>query len=97
MIKFTQFIAPHGRQKTTYFDHSSEVNDKALSIIGQGGRFTSEVLTTGQVSLACEYGDRDVAIQSCNNDAGIREAVKTLVDEAAVVIENFEEDDDGMV
>ncbi len=79
-IPFTRFT-PSGRgpiQTEDPFDcHDPEIAKAAEFIREAGGRFTVEVLTTGMVSVACEYnfndgeGYRDIAIELAPVTAGI--------------------------
>lgn len=49
-------------------------------VVGRaGGRFTCEELTTGEVSVACEYNDRDIAIEVCANGPPVPGAVDRIV------------------
>jgi len=78
-IPFTQFLRPNGRRSQIYIRRPREVADKADAVIRLGGRFTAEELMTGLVSLACEYDDRDVALEVCENGPKVMETADKVV------------------
>lgn len=84
-IPFTQYIRPHGDRKTIVIERPDEVADEALSLIDDGYRFETEVLTNGMVSLTCvdPKDTQDIAIEVCFNDVSIPTRVDKLVFKAA--------------
>lgn len=79
-IPFTQFLQPDGRKASVSIERPQAVMDKAERIIAAGYRFECEMLTTGEVSFTISDDDGDHAIQVCNNDAAVLEAVDRLID-----------------
>ncbi len=72
------------------FDTTQEIADLACKIIDQTqAEFAIEVLGSGELSLTCEYEDKDCEIQSLgieicpNNSAAVNHAVIDLVKSAA--------------
>lgn len=88
MIRFTQFVRPHGHRREGGFERSAEIEQLAADFERRGGWFEAEVLTTGEVSLtACRDtgdGPDDVAIEVVENGPSIGEAVDRLVRAVAV-------------
>lgn len=83
-IPFTQFVAPHGRQKTVFIQVRPDVADKAHSLIARGLSFECEVLSTGEVSATItdpEEGDLDIVVVP--NGPGVREAIERMIEEFA--------------
>jgi hypothetical protein len=80
-IPFTQFLRPNGRQERQHISRSKEVYDKAMKILATGGRFTAEVLTTGEVSFAYERDGGDYAIEIGPNGPEIPILVDKLIND----------------
>lgn len=80
LIPFTQYIRPHGHRRAESIDRSDDIGEKARHCIEQGGRFTAEVLTTGQVSLAFELDGDDLDIEVTDNGPDVPHAVDRLVE-----------------
>lgn len=78
-IPFTQFLQPDGRKTATSIVRPQPIMDKAEQIIAAGFRFECEMLSTGEVSFTISNDDGDHAIQVCNNDAAVLEAVDRLI------------------
>ena len=78
-IPFTQFLMPDGRQRLGSIARPKAIADKAAAVIALGGRFTAEVLPTGQISLALEYDDTDYDLELTDNGPNVPVAVDTLV------------------
>lgn len=55
MIKFTQFLRPHGQKKPVFIERSPEVESKANQIVLASYRFEIEELTTGEVSMSITW------------------------------------------
>jgi hypothetical protein len=53
-IPFTQFLRPDGRRTATIIDMPQEICELAQEFIAAGGSYTSEMLSTGEVSLCAE-------------------------------------------
>lgn len=81
-IPFTQFLLPHGRRRATEIRRPKRIHDLAMPCIMRGARFTVEMLQTGVVSLACEYGDTDISIKLGNNGPEILSKVDELIEES---------------
>ena len=71
--------APKRAEVADLHQEPREVADKADAVIRLGGRFTAEELMTGLVSLACEYDDRDVALEVCENGPKVMETADKVV------------------
>lgn len=87
-IPFTQFLLPDGRERPEEIDRPAEIEAMANRFIKAGGRYTVELLTTGEVSLAAEYRDEDIAIEICPNAVGVSGHVDNLVRASARHLEN---------
>jgi hypothetical protein len=85
IIPFTEYRLPHGRRFETGIDCPDDVAASAQQVIDAGHRFECEILRTGQVSLTVFNleDEEDVAIRVVPNGPGIKEAVASLVAEAA--------------
>ena len=83
MITFIQFLRPNGRQKPIQMHASEEIEKLAGECVRKGALFTAEVLTTGAVSLACEYkvdfDTQDICIEICKNGPDVVGAVEKLI------------------
>lgn len=82
-ILFTQYLRPDGRREPTTIDRPPEIEALAARIIAAGGRFESEHLATGHVSLTVAYNGDDIAIQVCMNGPHVPANVDQLVRTAA--------------
>jgi hypothetical protein len=82
-IPFTQYLRPDGRRRPTEIDMPGEVEALAHKFIGAGGRFESEELMTGHVSLTAvhtvEDEPQDIVIEVCANGPAVPDAVERLV------------------
>jgi hypothetical protein len=78
-IPFTQFLLPDGRERPEKIDRPAEIEAMATSFIEAGGRYTCEILSTGEVSLAAEIRDEDIACIVCPNAVGVALHVDNLV------------------
>jgi hypothetical protein len=78
-IPFTQFLRPNGRRRPTTIERPQLIEDLASAIDVAGGRFTCEELSTGEVSVACEFNDMDIAIEVCANGPPVEAAVDRMV------------------
>jgi len=85
-IPFMQFLRPDGERRPITIDMPQEICDLAQEFIAAGGSYTSEVLSTGEVSLAAEFtvddGRQDIACCVCFNNQGIPQNVELLVRES---------------
>jgi hypothetical protein len=82
-IPFTQYILPHGRRRSIEFEAANEnVERIAHELIERGCRFEAEILSTGMVSLTCEYPDLTLGIELSPNGPPIVAAVERLVKNA---------------
>lgn len=80
-ITFTQFLMPHGEQKTVSCDGMSpELEAIHNSLIAKGCRGECEMLSTGMISMTYEYKeDCTIAIEVCSNGPETMEALKRLI------------------
>lgn len=87
-IPFTQYVRPNGRPRNGSIERPDEIVAIArMIIVVHGCSFTAEVLTTGQVSLACEHPeDGDIAIEIVANGPAIPAAVDRMIREAAAYL-----------
>jgi hypothetical protein len=86
-IPFIQFVAPHGRKRNMVIDMPEDVEEKARKVLVAGGVFTAEMLSTGIVSLACEFEGEDIAGELSQNDEMVVEKVKDLVDASFAILQ----------
>jgi hypothetical protein len=85
-IPFLQYLRPSGRPNMGFFDRSEQIEQLAQSIIDLGYRFTAEMLTTGEISLAVEGPDGDIACRIAPNGPAVLAAVDDLVRAAATML-----------
>jgi hypothetical protein len=93
-MNFIQYLRPDGRKKEVSIACSPEIEAKAAQVAAWGGEFEVEVLTTGDVSLTCEYDDAEGERQSlahevCQNGPEVPKVVKRLVETAIAAIEGL--------
>jgi len=81
MIPFTQFLMPDGRIRDGGFKRSAEIEKMAAEVLDTGGRFTSEMLSTGEISIAYEKQgeDQDVEVDVVKNGPEVLGAVDRMV------------------
>lgn len=89
-IPFIQYLRPDGQKCPQTIDRSAAIEQRASVVIAAGGCFTCEELTTGQVSIACEFQNRDIAIEICENGLPIEAAVDHVVQTAYYYITGLE-------
>lgn len=89
-IPFTQFLLPDGRERPEEIDRPADIEAMATSFIEAGGRYTCEVLSTGEVSLAAEFRDEDIACVVCPNAVGVGLHVDKLVRASARHLHDLE-------
>lgn len=81
-IPFTQYLRPDGRKKAVEIDRPPEIEAKARELIAAGYKFEIEELTTGEISMTCEWRDEEqptLAIKICANGPAVLDAVDRLV------------------
>lgn len=78
-IQFTQYLRPNGRQRPMTIERPQLIEDLASAVDIAGGRFTCEELSTGQVSVACEYENQDIACEVCANGPEVEAAVDRMI------------------
>jgi len=81
-IPFTEYVLPHGRQKTTYFQtDNDEVFAKAQQIIDAGYVFEIETLRTGEVSatIVDPVEEMDAAITVMPNDIHANAQIAAMI------------------
>ena len=78
-IPFTQFFMPDCRQVQTSIKRPKEIHDKAIEIIGRGGRFTAVYWQTGEVSVALEMNNVGYDIELTSNKSNVSVVFDTLV------------------
>jgi hypothetical protein len=66
-IPFTQYLRPYGAQRDVFIDMPPDVEAKAQALIAQGYRFDIEILTTGMVSMTCEWSS---SCRQCSTTCG---------------------------
>ena len=78
MIPFTQFLMPDGRIRDGGFKRSAEIEKMAAEVLDTGGRFTSEMLSTGEISIAYEKQgeDQDVEVDVVKNGPEVLDAYR---------------------
>jgi hypothetical protein len=87
-ISFTRFLPPHGQQVQVMVARPVEIADIADQITDRGGRLTVEMLSTGVISLACEYQDEDIAQGLAENGPPLMAEVDRVIKEAWEEIQN---------
>jgi len=92
-IPFTQYLRPDGRQVPVSIERPADIEKLAYEFIEKGGRFTAEMLITGQVSFAAEYPvdgeSQDIAIEICPNGPEAFDAVDNCVRKAHAYASNL--------
>mgnify|MGYP001568084994 FL=1 len=84
-IEFTQFLRPNGRRRQVRVQRPEKVTKSATAVVAAGGRFESEELMDGTVSMTVEHPDWErkdrgpVAIELCPNGPSVPETVDKLV------------------
>lgn len=81
-IVFTQFLLPHGRTVPNEIDRPDPIADQAAEMVAAGARLEIEILRTGEVAMAVEYGDETWAIEIVENGPAIPETVDKLICDA---------------
>ena len=89
-IKFVQYLRPDGRTRMIEVDRPDDIYLLAAEVVAAGGVFTAEELMTGTISVACEHGDADIAIELSPNGPGVNEAVDRLVKKAHEILKGGE-------
>ena len=92
MIPVTQFITPYGEQRQRTVQSPRYITEMADYCVDNDARFTSEILSTGELSLACEYDDDDIVIKVCLNDNKAKDAMYAVVKEAYAIIKDLTEE-----
>ena len=84
-------MRPNGREQEQFVEREfgSQPAVDAAYIEKEGGKLTGEVLITGQVSVACEFNDSDIAIEVCPNGPEVTAAVDKMLANAASAIRGF--------
>ena len=82
MIKFTQYLLPHGDTKEIFIERPQPIEAIADKLIEMGCHFDAEILTTGMISITCEKEDDLLSIQLCSNGPGVEDAVDKLITSA---------------
>ena len=86
-ITFTEYIRPNGRTEKVELGCHSATKHKADGLVRKGYRFECEILSDNRtISLtAVDPNDEgDVAIELCRRRSAIPNAVRSLVNKAAV-------------
>jgi len=92
-VKFTQFLRPNGKQVSVNIQLPDEISEMADYIYSMDGRLTVEELMTGNVSLACEYGERDISIRlGVNGPQVITKAQEMIVEAHGIIVRKVDED-----
>jgi hypothetical protein len=78
-ITFTQFLLPHGKRVSKIIDRPDTIADQAAELVAAGCRLEIEVLRTGEVSMAVEYGDETLAIEIVPNGPKVPPAVDRII------------------
>jgi O-succinylbenzoate synthase len=78
-VMFIQYIRPSGEKRITFIERPDEIADKGFEIVRLGYALTAEVLSTGEASFAIEDGEKDVAVEVCENGPGVPGAVDRLI------------------
>ena len=60
----------------------SEIALRAAAVGVQGGRFTIEDLGSGEVKIACEDSDKDIACQISERGIGVTIAIDNIINTA---------------
>lgn len=82
-MNFTQYLLPDGRKKPMEIFMPDEVEEIASQLTQKGYEFEAEILTTGEVSLECVYGEGEsAAIEIVPNGPDVISAVEKLVRDA---------------
>jgi len=82
-IPFTQYLRPHGKQRSMSADgQPPEIEAKAKELIDAGYVFEVEELTTGIISMDCNKGDVVLAHELSQNGPPVVPAVTRLVETA---------------
>lgn len=84
IIKFTQYVLPHGKMKEITVEMSEEISTLAQKLVEKGARFEIEVLSTGHIHMDCSFPSDDgpLSTKLCPNGPGVRLAVEELVKDA---------------
>jgi len=88
MIKFTQYLLPHGERREIEMEVSDDIQAEADYLVSIGQKFDAEILTTGVVSFTCEpasdidYEGKYFIKLSGNNPVEVPRIVAELVNEA---------------
>ena len=78
-IPFTQYLRPDGRKRPMTINRPEHIEGMALALSTEGARFNCEELSTGHVSVTCEFAGGDVAIEVCPNGPPVEEAVDRMI------------------
>lgn len=81
-VKVTQFIQPRGQRSPQTVYVPKELHEKVNFIVEKGGLLTAEVLSTGLVSLACEYDDDDLVLELSSNGPRVLDTLEKVITKA---------------
>lgn len=84
VIKFTQFLLPHGKRTDFFIDRSPEIENKAKCLLDRGVRFEIEMLSTGEILMELLNLNEGNSISSriCINESDILDNVDSMINEA---------------
>lgn len=86
-IPFTQYKMPHGMPVQVSIDRPDLIERKARQLGEYGCVFEIEMLTTGQISMTVEAGDKVLAHEICDNGPDVPLCVDKMVRAAHDVLE----------
>ena len=87
-VEFTQYLRPNGKRRAVRIDLDDDIAERHAQelMLSKGASFDVEELTTGEVSLTCEWEDSAgwpvTFIEVVPNGPGILEAARLLVERA---------------
>jgi hypothetical protein len=73
-------MRPDGRKRDQWAPISPKYIELAKRFVTQGGYYTAEHLTTGQVALYACINEEDVAIEICPNGPEVEQALEKVID-----------------
>lgn len=78
-IPVIQFIRPYGKQAHEFISVSNEASNKYDELHKAGLQITSEVLSTGQVSLCLSDNQEDYDIRICSNGPKVKQSIEDML------------------
>lgn len=79
MVRFTQYLLPHGEKKDCYIDRPEEITAKVAEIEEAGLHLEIEVLRDGCVSMTIGDEDGDWFHEICPNGFAVPGTVDRLI------------------